>query len=101
MTSVNQEVSMGANGRTVSNVLQDIVGNVQEIVRSEVRLAKIEFREEATKAKSSGIFIGAGAVTGFYALGLLLLSLVYGLSTVIPAWAAALIVAVTLAIVAS
>ena len=80
---------MGANGRTVSNVLQDIVGNVQEIVRSEVRLAKTEFREEAIKAKSSGVFFGAGALTGIYALGFLLLGVVYALSTVIPNWATA------------
>ena len=92
---------MGANDRTVSSVLQDIVGNVQEIVRSEVRLAKTELKEEAVKAKSSGIFLSAGALTGLYAVGFLLLGLVYALSTVIPAWAAAFLVGIALAIVAS
>jgi hypothetical protein len=38
-----------AGDRSFSEVVQDIIGNVQEIVRSEVRLAT-EMREEAAKA---------------------------------------------------
>ena len=44
---------MAAGDRSLSDVLQDIIRNVQEIVRSEVRLAKTEIREEAAKARSS------------------------------------------------
>ena len=87
-----------ANGRSVTDVLQDIVGNVQEIVRSEVRLAKTELREEAAKAKTSSMFVGAGALIGVYAGGFLLLGIVYVLATVVPSWAAAFIVALSLAV---
>ena len=53
--------------RSFADVLQDIVGNIQEIVRSEVRLAKAEISEEARKAKPAGLSIAAGAVFGLCA----------------------------------
>jgi len=90
-----------AGNRGLSDVLQDIVRNVQEIVRSEVRLAKTEFREEAAKAKDSGILLAVGAVTGIFAILFLMLTMVYALALVMPNWAAALIVGAALAIVTS
>jgi Flp pilus assembly protein TadB len=86
-----------ANSRSVTEVLQDIIGNVQEIVRSEVRLAKTEIREEAIKAKSSGAFLGAGALLAIYAGGVLILGFVFALAAVMPLWAAAFIVALAAA----
>jgi hypothetical protein len=40
---------MAVHDRSFADVFQDILHNVQEIVRSEVRLAKTEIREEAVK----------------------------------------------------
>lgn len=91
---------MPVNGRPVVDVLQDIIRNIQEIVRSEVRLAKTEIRDEAAKAKSAGLLIGVGAVTGMFAALFLLLMIVYAVSLVLPQWAAALIVGAAMAIVA-
>ena len=48
-----------AEDRTFSAVLQDILRNLQEIVRSEVRLAKVEIRDEALQAGSSALWITA------------------------------------------
>ena len=92
---------MAAEDRSFSDVVQAILGNVQEIVRSEVRLAKIEIGEEAAKAKSSTLLLGAGAVTAIFAMLFFLLMIVYALTLVIPSWAAALIVGAALAVVAS
>jgi uncharacterized membrane protein YqjE len=89
---------MAVNERSISDVIQDIIGNIQQIVRSEVRLAKTEIREEAAKAKSAGILTGSGVVAAFFAADFLLLAIVYALATVMPNWAAALIVGGTLAI---
>jgi uncharacterized membrane protein YqjE len=89
------------NDRPISDVFQDIIRNIQEIVRSEVRLAKTEIREEARKAKSAGVLAVVAAVTAIYAVGFLLLTVVYSLSSIMPNWAAALIVGVALAIAAS
>jgi|ERR1039457_6628808 uncharacterized membrane protein YqjE len=91
---------MAAEDRSLSDVLQDVIRNVQEIVRSEVRLAKTEIREEAIKAKSATLLLGAGAVTAILAILFLLLMAVYALALVMPRWAAALIVGAALAVVA-
>ena len=92
---------MAAGDRSLSGVLQDIIRNVQEIVRSEVRLAKTEILEEAAKTKSSTLLLGAGAVSAIFAILFLLLMIVYALALVVPSWTAALIVGAALAVVAS
>lgn len=80
------------NGRSMGDVLQDIVGNIQEIVRSEFRLAKVEIQQETAKAVRSGIPLVIGGLLGLYAVGFLLLAAVHGLSLVVDAWLASLIV---------
>lgn len=91
---------MATTERSFSIVLQDIVRNIQDIVRSEVRLAKTEVREELTKTRAASLLVAVGAVSGLFSVFFLLLTLVYALSLVIPAWAAALCVAATVGIVA-
>jgi hypothetical protein len=86
--------------RSVPEVLQDIVGNLQDIIRSEFRLAKTEITEEASKAARPAAAFGMGLISGIYGIGFMLLAAVYGLSTVMPAWLAALLVGIILAIVA-
>ncbi len=83
-----------SNGRTMSEVLQDIVANIQEIVRSEFRLAKVEIHEETTKAVRSSIPLVIGVLLSLYALGFILLAVVHALSMVVDAWLATLIVGV-------
>ncbi len=83
-------------GGSIASVFQNIVGNIEQIVRSEVRLAKAEVYEEIGKAGTSAKSIAIGAVCGLYAFGLLLLCIIYALTTVVPAWVAALIVAAVL-----
>ena len=86
--------------RSFPEVLQDIVVNLQEIVRSEFRLAKTELKEEAAKAAKPAATFGVGLVFGFYGIGFLLLASVYGLSTLMAGWLAALLVGAILAMVA-
>jgi len=91
---------MTSGERTVFTVLQDIVDNVQDIVRAEFRLAKTELQEELAKAQSAGLLLGIGAVAAMFSVLFLLLASVYALSRVLPQWAAALIVAIAVAVVA-
>ena len=79
--------------RSIGSLVNDIVGNVQEIIRSEVRLAKAEVTEELTKASRAVIWLVAGAVIAVMALGFLLLTVVYVLAHFFQPWVAALIVA--------
>jgi hypothetical protein len=82
-------------------VLHDILRNVQELLRSEVRLAKAEIRAEATKAASSVLWIAAGVAGALSAWMFLLWTAVYALSTVMAMWAATLVVAVVVAVAGS
>jgi len=91
---------MPTGERSFAEVFQDIVRNLQEIIRSEVRLAKTEVREEIGKARTAGVLVGGGAVSGIFATFFVLLTIVYALTRVMPDWAAALVVAVLLAVVA-
>jgi uncharacterized membrane protein YqjE len=92
---------MNASDRPVSEVFQDIVRNVQDILRSEVRLAKAEIREEVAAAKTAGLMLAIGAVSAIFSMLFLLLTAMYALSYVVPNWAAALIVGAALATVAT
>jgi len=91
---------MSTAERPLSVVLQEIVRNVQDIVRSEVRLAKTEVREELTKTLSASLLMALGALSGFSSVLFVLLAIVYALSLLMPAWAAALCVAAGVGIVA-
>ena len=87
--------------RPMAEVLRDIIGNVQEMVRSEVRLARVELREEATKSARAGAMLAAGGVMGLIAGVFLLVCVAQLLDLVMPDWAAALIVALALGIPAA
>ena len=86
------------NERTLPEVMNHIVGNVQEIIGAEFHLAKIEIKEEISKASTPAATLGVGLVISFFALGFLLLAAVYALSIVMAAWLAALLVGATLTV---
>ena len=86
-----------AEDRPVSDVLQDILRNLQEMVRSEIRLAKVEIRGEVKRAVSSGVWIAVGSVAAMSAWIFLLWALAYSLATRMSMWAATLIVALMMA----
>src|SRR5438067_1623447 len=92
---------MATGERSFTEVLQDIVRNIQEILRSEIRLAKTEMGQELAKTKSAGALLGGGAVAGLFSGFFLLLAMVYGLMRIMPDWAAALTIAVVMGIAAA
>ncbi len=92
---------MALGDRSFAEILRDAMCNLQEIVRSEVRLARTEFMDEAARAKSSVVFLIAGAVIALFAALFLLLTIVFALALVMPLWAATLIAGTTLALAAS
>lgn len=86
--------------RSFPDVLQDIIANLQQIIRYEFRLAKSEISETATKAARPAKTFGVGLVLAFYGVGFLLLACVYALSGVIAGWLAALLVGAVVSVVA-
>jgi len=92
---------MVASIRSIPEILKDVLTNIQEIVRAEVRLAKAELGEELSRARSGGLLIAVGAVAAIFSALFLLLACVYVLGRVMPNWAAALIVAAAVGIAAA
>ena len=92
---------MAASIRSIPEILKDVLTNIQEIVRAEVRLAKAELGEELSRARSGSLLIGVGAVAAIFSALFLLLACVYVLGRVMPNWAAALMVAAAVGIAAA
>ena len=88
----------GGRERPVTEVFKDIIGNVQEMVRSEVRLARAEMSQEVAKTARAGAMLAAGAVLGAIAGVFLLVCLAQLLGLVMPSWVATLLIAVVVGI---
>ena len=83
--------------RSLSEVLQDVVGNIQEIIRSEFQLAKAEIKDRVAKMRGPAAWMGVGSVI----MGFILLAIVYKLGTIMEPWLAALLVGGVLALFAA
>jgi uncharacterized membrane protein YqjE len=91
----------GGRERPMSEVFKDIVSNLQEMVRSEVRLARAEIREETSKTVRAGAMLAAGGVLGISASMFLLVCVAQLLSLTMPSWAASLIVGLAVGVAAA
>ena len=88
-------------GQSVGDLLGRVTTDLSTLMRKEVELAKVEIKEEATKAgKASGMLAGAGAV-GYLVLVFLALTLMFALDAAMPIGWAALITAAVLGVVAA
>lgn len=86
--------------RSTGDLLKQLSDQTTNLVRQEIELAKLEFREKGKKAGlGAGMFGGAG-LFGVFALGTLTACIVLALATFLPAWLAALIVTVVYGAVA-
>jgi uncharacterized membrane protein YqjE len=86
--------------RSTGDIVSDIVANAQEIIRSEVRLARVELKAEAAKLIQAATMFAAGGVFGLFGLGFLLWAVTFGLATAMALWAASLITGVALVAIA-
>lgn len=92
---------MAQPDRPISEILENIVRNVQEIVRSEMRLAKVELRRDAQQVFNSTTWMAIGAVCALLGSAVLVGAAVAALAIVLPVWGAALLIGIALAIVAA
>jgi uncharacterized membrane protein YqjE len=99
MSTTNQTQVEGADP-TLGALVHQLSEQTSALVRSEVELAKAELTE---KGKNAGVGIGlfsAAGLLAFFGGAVLITTAVLALALVLPAWAAALIVAVTLFVAA-
>lgn len=80
------------DNRPFSRILHDVIDHLTEIIRSEVRLARVEVREDVAQVARAGILIVVGGALALYALGFVLLGAVYALEARVEPWASAVLV---------
>ena len=83
-----------AEDRSVSELLSEVSSEVSELVKKEIELAKIETRDQVSKAAKAGAMLGAGGVGAFVGLLLASMAAAWGLAEVMPPGFAFLIVAI-------
>jgi hypothetical protein len=79
--------------RSIATLLSDLAGETILLLRQELALLKAELHEKFNRIGQGAGALGAGALLAFSGWLVLLAAAVLGLATVVPAWLAALIVA--------
>jgi uncharacterized membrane protein YqjE len=77
-----------------------LTGEMSDLLRGEMELARVELKEEAAKAGKAGGMLGAAAAIGYVALILLAFAAAWGLAEVIATGWAFLVVGVVVAVIA-
>jgi membrane protein implicated in regulation of membrane protease activity len=91
----------GAARRPLGDVIASVVDGAKTLARQRVELAKLEATEAAVvRAKGGGMFAGA-AVLGLFAFGFIAAAGAAALATVLPVWAAILIIGALLLVIAA
>ena len=81
---------MISDPRPIGAVVSDLLGNLREIVRGEVRLAFAEVRSNLRALRRAAVLMAVAAVLALIGVSYLLLSAVFALALVMPLWAASL-----------
>jgi uncharacterized membrane protein YqjE len=86
--------------RSLGELLKQLSEQTTRLVHQELELAKAELTQKGKQAGAgAGLFGGAGAI-GLAALGALTACFILALNVIMPAWLAALLVAVVYGIIA-
>lgn len=92
---------MGAEERSLPQLLSDMTTELATLMRKELQLARVETKEEVTKAgKAGGLFAGAG-LAAYMALLLFSFAAAWGLANIMPTGLAFLLVGVVYVVVAA
>ncbi len=86
--------------RSLGDLFSELATETSTLVRQEVALAQTELTQKATSVGKNIGFLVVGGAVGYAALLALLAAAIIGLAYFVPAWAAALIVAVVVGIIA-
>jgi len=89
-----------AEERSLGDLFSELAAETGTLVRQEVALAQTELTQKAASVGKNIGFLVVGGAVGYAALLAVLAAAIIGLAQLVPAWAAALIVAVVVGIVA-
>jgi uncharacterized membrane protein YqjE len=94
------DASNGPHAATTGELVTRLSTQISELVHTELQLAKAELAEKGKRAGLGAGLAGTAGVLALYGLGALIAAVIAALSLALPVWAAALIVAVLIFIVA-
>ncbi|AVT31978.1 MULTISPECIES: phage holin family protein [unclassified Plantactinospora] len=100
MADVVRDSARPVGEQSTAELVQRATEQLSRLVRDELALARIELAEKGRHAGIGAGLFGGGALLALCGLGVLVAAAVLGLALVIPAWAAALVVAGALFVVA-
>lgn len=85
---------------SVGGLVRSALDDARELVREELLLARVELRQEMSKAAAAGVQFGAAGMSLMFAAAFLLIALALGISAAFdwPAWVGFGIVAMVLAV---
>ena len=89
------------NGRSTGELVRDLSRQVSTLARQEIELAKVEMVEKGRTLGLGAGLLGGAAAAALLALGTLTACVVLALDGAMPAWLAALLVALAWAAVAA
>ena len=80
--------------RSIGQLVSELTKELRELLRQELELFTVEMKEKLVKVAKDAVAIGIGAFLLYMGSFVLVAAIVLGLATVMPAWGAALLVAV-------
>ncbi|HET8523549.1 MAG TPA: phage holin family protein [Thermomicrobiales bacterium] len=83
----------------IAPLISDLLKDLQDLVRGEFKLAKVELKESASSAARGAGMIAGGAVVGIVGFIILMLGVAYLLDIWMPMWVAAGIVGIVLLVI--
>ena len=95
MTHVN------GSARSVGTLVKDGTEQLSDLVRQELKLAQAELTQKGKRAGIGGGLFGAAGLMAFFALAALVAAAIAAVAMPLPLWAAALIVAGGLLLIAA
>jgi Flp pilus assembly protein TadB len=88
------------SGQSAADLVRQAADQISALVRDEIRLAQAEFAEKGKHAAVGAGMFGSAGLAAIYGVGALAVAGGLALALVMPGWAAALVVAVVLFLVA-
>lgn len=97
--TANHYAGAPVDERPLGELFSDMTSQVQDLLRKEVELAKIETKDQVAKATKAGAMLAAAGVAGFFAALLLAFAAAWGLAEAIPTGLAFLAVGLLFAVI--
>ncbi|MFF2364589.1 phage holin family protein [Streptomyces sp. NPDC058122] len=93
--------SNGVGHEPVGELVQRASQQLTELVRGEMKLAQAEMKEKGKRYGKSGGLLGGASLAGLLMLQALVATAIAALALLLPLWAAALIIAAVLGVIAA